>query len=96
MICLLTYYGGCIILLWPYTREWCAVPDPWFRDLARMVIASIIGFMVPAMFVTLEGLELPYYVALIGASVLRLASTMAGDAEGMSPRPVGSRARGPA
>jgi hypothetical protein len=44
--------------------------DAWFADSARMTIASIIGFMVSAQFVSLEALEIPYYVALLGAGSL--------------------------
>jgi O-antigen ligase len=47
--------------------------DPRYTMFARMVIASISGFVVSASFVSLEGLEIPYYVALIGASTLNLA-----------------------
>jgi hypothetical protein len=35
-----------------------------------MTIASLIGFMVSAQFVSLEALEIPYYVALLGAGSL--------------------------
>lgn len=41
------------------------------KDLSRLVIASIVGFAVSAQFVSLVGLEVPYYVVLIGAGVLR-------------------------
>ena len=37
-----------------------------------MVTASLIGFCVAAQFVTLHGLEIPYYVVLIGAGALKL------------------------
>ena len=39
-----------------------------------MVIASLVGFMCSAQFVSLERLEVPYYVALLGASALKLYS----------------------
>jgi hypothetical protein len=39
-----------------------------------MVIASLAGFAVAAQFVSLEGLEVPYYIVLIGAGALKLAS----------------------
>ena len=38
------------------------------------IIASIFGFAVAAQFVSLVGLEAPYYVVLIGAGALKLAS----------------------
>jgi hypothetical protein len=48
--------------------------DLWLLAGARMVIASIIGFVVSAQFVSLKGLEVPYYVVLTGCGVLKLAS----------------------
>jgi O-antigen ligase len=68
------FYGSCIAGLWPYTRESKPVADPWFRYFARMVIASLTGFAVSAQFVSLSGLETPFYATLIGAGVLKLAS----------------------
>jgi probable O-glycosylation ligase (exosortase A-associated) len=74
--CLILFYGLNILRLWPLTREGRSgpPPDPWFRDSARMVIASLAGFAVSSQFVSLEGLEVPYYVALVGACTLKLAS----------------------
>lgn len=43
---------------------------PWFGDACRMTIASLCGFIVAAMFVSLEALEIPYYVALLGAGTM--------------------------
>jgi len=68
------FYGLCIVRLWPLTFEATVVPDPWFRHLARMVIASLIGFIISAQFVSLDLLEHPYYVTLIGAGLLKLYS----------------------
>jgi probable O-glycosylation ligase (exosortase A-associated) len=73
LLCLGLFYGLCILRLWPLTRR-SELVDPWLRATARMVIASLIGFMFSAQFVSLPGLELPYYTALVGAGVLRLAS----------------------
>jgi hypothetical protein len=39
-----------------------------------MVVAALAGFAVSVQFVSAEGLELPYYIALVGAGVLRLVS----------------------
>jgi probable O-glycosylation ligase (exosortase A-associated) len=71
-IMLMLYYGICVVRLWPLVRESTPVPHPWFRDCARMVIASLVGFAVAAQFVTLPGLEVPYYITLLGAGTLKL------------------------
>jgi putative inorganic carbon (HCO3(-)) transporter len=73
--CLLLFYGLCLARLWPLTRKQHPVPAPEYRGLARMVIASLTGFAVAAQFVSLDRLEQPYYVALIGAGLLKLSST---------------------
>jgi O-antigen ligase len=77
LFCLFGIYGMTVIRLWPLMSKQTPVPDPWVRYLARMVIASIIGYVTSAQFVTLDGVELPYYVALIGAGTLRVVSTWA-------------------
>jgi hypothetical protein len=64
-----------VALLWPLTRRKAVVADPWLSNAARMVIASIAGFAVAGSFVSLIGLELPYYVVLLGAGVLKVVST---------------------
>ncbi|MBI3469479.1 MAG: O-antigen ligase family protein [Planctomycetes bacterium] len=74
LLCLALFYALCVKRLLPLTRERLAVADPWFRDSARMVIASLVGFAVSAQFVSLEGLETPYYVVLLGTGALKLHS----------------------
>ncbi len=69
---LLLFYVLCVTKLWPLARQGVSVPDPWFRYFARMVIAAVIAFMVSAQFVSLKGLEHPFYIVLIGASILKL------------------------
>jgi probable O-glycosylation ligase (exosortase A-associated) len=81
LICLVLFYGLAVTRLFPLARGRLPVPDPWFRHIARMVIVALAGFAVSAQFVTVEGLELPYYITLIGAGVLKLSSlAVAGDA----------------
>ena len=71
---LLLFYLLCIKRMWSYTRERRQDVDPWVRDIARSVVASIVAFMVAAQFVSLEGLELPYYAVMLGAGALKLLS----------------------
>jgi hypothetical protein len=71
---LVLFYGLCVLRLRPFAKEKTPVPDPWLRYLARGVIAALIGFAVAAQFVTLLGLEAPYYITLIGAGILKVAA----------------------
>lgn len=77
LLFLILFYGLCMARLWPLTRRNYPATDPWHQYGARMVIASLVGFAVAAQFVTLEGLEVPYYITLIGAGVLKLDSVPA-------------------
>jgi O-antigen ligase len=74
---LLSFYLLCMARLWPLTRERSAAPDPFLRDVARMVVAALVGYVVAAQFVTIIGLEVSYYITLVGAGALKLASVPA-------------------
>jgi putative inorganic carbon (HCO3(-)) transporter len=74
LFALLFFYLVCMVRLWPLAWGSVRVADPWFRHLACMVIAALAGFMVSAQFVSLYGLEVPYYIVLLGAGVLKLTS----------------------
>jgi probable O-glycosylation ligase (exosortase A-associated) len=73
--CLVFFYGACGARLWKYTRGRQQVADPWIRHISRMVIAALVGFAVSSQFVTVDGIEMPYYVVLIGAGLLKVIST---------------------
>jgi probable O-glycosylation ligase (exosortase A-associated) len=74
LLLLVFFYTSCVFWLWPQAYRGQALADPWFQDCARMVCASLIGFIVAAQFVSIWGVELPYYIALVGAGALRLTS----------------------
>jgi len=73
LVFLLMFYWLTILRLLPLARG-SPTTDPQLQLMARMVIASLCGFMVSAQFVSLKMLEPPYYVCLIGIGVLRLAT----------------------
>jgi O-antigen ligase len=74
LLFLASFYWFCIVRLWPYAWRKTTLTDPWFADTARMVVAALVGFAVSAMFVSLPGLETPYYIVLLGAGALKLLS----------------------
>ena len=80
LLFLLTFYGSVIWRLWKLLMSKDPL-DPWIRDAAQMVIAALIGFAVSASFVSVEGVEPPYYVALIGAGLLKLSSVRTPSAQ---------------
>jgi probable O-glycosylation ligase (exosortase A-associated) len=95
VLLLMTFFGLCIVRLWPLARERQPVPDPWFRDAARMVIAALIGFAVSAQFVSVKMMEVPYYITLIGLGVLKLSSVPATAALPLPLRRAVARVRPP-
>jgi putative inorganic carbon (hco3(-)) transporter len=74
---LVGFYLLTMIRLWPLARERVPVSDPWLAYMAQMVIASLFGFAIPAQFVTCWGVEIPYYVTLLGVGVLKVVSAEA-------------------
>jgi O-antigen ligase len=78
---LLGFYLLTMYRLWQVTRGERAELDAWLQDVARMVIASLAGFMCAAQFVSLERLELPYYVVLLGAGALKLSSVVSSQVD---------------
>jgi probable O-glycosylation ligase (exosortase A-associated) len=78
LLFLTLFYGLGVIRLVPLVRARSRI-DPFLAHMAAMVIASLTGFALSVQFVSAEGLELPYYVALIAAGVLKLTSLKAAD-----------------
>ena len=81
---LLSFYGLTCWYLWQRIRRH-AFDTPFLADSARMTIAALTGFVVSVTFVSLEGLELPYYVVLLGAGALKLADMPQLAAEPVEP-----------
>jgi probable O-glycosylation ligase (exosortase A-associated) len=73
LLLLLFFYGSCVARLFPWVRGRTA-PDPAFHSLSQAVIAALAGFAVSAQFVSLDLLEHPYYITLVGACLLKIGS----------------------
>lgn len=72
LLFLLSFYLSTMKNLWPVARRRNIFATEEEIGLARMTIASFVGFMFSAQFVSLEGLELPYYICLTGAGTLKV------------------------
>jgi O-antigen ligase len=73
---LMAFYGLTIRHCWRLARS-AAVTDPWLKDAARMAVVGLSAFAVSASFVSLDALEPPYYIALLGAGALSVAARTA-------------------
>ncbi|HZU36897.1 MAG TPA: O-antigen ligase family protein [Gemmataceae bacterium] len=69
---LIGFYGTCVRRMWWVTRNPALWTDEWFEHCPRMVVAALVGFGTSATFVSLYGLEAPYYIVLLGAGTLKL------------------------
>jgi probable O-glycosylation ligase (exosortase A-associated) len=83
---LLAFFLVCFKRLWPLARGRELTADPWTADAARMIVASLFGFVIAAQFVTIKYLETPFYVVLAGAALLKLLPETA-----LAPRPAAAR-----
>jgi len=72
MLLLIGFYALTMRSLWRIVRRQAKAPTTWHVSAARMVISSLVGFMVAASFVSLNRLEIPYYVTLVGAATVML------------------------
>ena len=77
---LLGFYTVCLWQMWRLIYRIPHVSNE-LRDVGRMVIAAIVGFAIPAQFVSLWGLEIPYYVVLLGAVAYKVAVYESADIE---------------
>lgn len=70
------FYGLCWKRLLPLLDNSISVP-PELQAVARIVVAGLPGFAVSAQFVSLPLVEIPYYMVLVGAAVLKVDSVVA-------------------
>lgn len=68
----LGFYALCVLRCAMLLRKIPPRAPPWFADSCRMTVAALCGFAVAAQFVSLELLEVPYYVALLGAASIMI------------------------
>ena len=71
VMALMSFFGLAMIRLWPIARARQTEANRNEIALATGVILSIVGFSVAGQFVSVPGLEVPYYVAMLGAAMLK-------------------------
>jgi len=77
MILLLLFFGTAVVKLWPMARAKLTEENREQVVMASGVIMCVVGFMISGQFVSLGGLEIPYYATMIGVSLLRQQQTAA-------------------
>lgn len=71
LVLLLAFYGFTASRAWWLVRR---KRGTVFEAYGLYVLSGVTGFIVAAQFVSMEGLEVPYYIALVGAGALKLNS----------------------
>ncbi|MCU1382485.1 MAG: putative O-glycosylation ligase, exosortase A-associated [Acidobacteria bacterium] len=71
VLSLLLFFGIAAVKVWPTAHRLPTEETRYQVAGARAVVMSIAGFVVAAQFVTLAGLEIPYYMAMIGVVILK-------------------------
>jgi O-antigen ligase len=72
LLLLASFYGLVIWRLVPIARDDSPDGDPWLRGVAIGIISGLCGFAMSAQFISAEALEIPYYLAVAGAGIVRL------------------------
>lgn len=70
-IFLFLFFACAAIKLWPIARSRLTEENRYEVILASGVILSIVGFSVSGQFVSVPGLEVPYYIVMLGAVMLK-------------------------
>jgi O-antigen ligase len=71
IVALLSFYGICSWQMLRISR--CPQEiDPWIRWMAMGVLTALVGFFASAWFVTVDRIELPYYLVLLGAGIIKV------------------------
>ncbi len=68
---LMLFFGAAAVKLWPVARAPQTEANRYEVVLASGVILAIVGFCVSGQFVSVPGLEVPYYVTMLGAAMLK-------------------------
>jgi O-antigen ligase len=74
---LLLFFGCAAARLWPIARTRQTETNRYEVVLATGVILSIVGFCISGQFVSVPGLEVPYYITMLAAVMLRHRATEA-------------------
>jgi probable O-glycosylation ligase (exosortase A-associated) len=82
---LVLFFGLTVLKLWPIARMKQTEETRYQIAIATGIITSIVGFMVAGQFVSLAGLEIPYYMAMIGVVLLKLPQASTESVEPATP-----------
>jgi len=68
---LLFVFGFAIVKLWPLARARLTEENRYEVSMATGILLCIVGFVVSGQFVSLGGLEIPYYTTMVAVALLK-------------------------
>jgi probable O-glycosylation ligase (exosortase A-associated) len=74
VLLLFSFFAITVVKLWPLARARQTPENRYQVAVASGIIMSIAGFAIGGQFVSLGGLEIPYYTAMIGAVLIKAAA----------------------
>jgi probable O-glycosylation ligase (exosortase A-associated) len=72
---LLLFFTSAVVRLWPVARAPVTDANQYEVVLASGVILAIVGFVISGQFVSIPALEVPYYLTMLGAAMLKTSGT---------------------
>jgi O-antigen ligase len=96
VMALIFVFGMSIVKLWPLARQRLTDESRSQVAVASGLVMSIVGFAVAGQFVSLGGLEIPYYAAMIGVVLLRQGAAVTPAPALVRPGPQSARPQPPA
>jgi len=85
VMALMFFYVFAVVKLWPIARAKPTDENRYEKGLAMGVIMSIVGFAVAGQFVSLVGLEIPYYTTMAGVVLLKASAARTAAAAAAKP-----------
>src|SRR5207247_1546015 len=73
LLALLMFFTAPMVLLLPIARGRSGATQAE-GDLARMVVCGLAGYLVASQFITVYGVEAPYFVAMMGGGLVHVRS----------------------
>jgi probable O-glycosylation ligase (exosortase A-associated) len=70
LLVLLLFFAIPVVKLWPLARATVTEENRYEVAVASGIIMCVVGFLVTGQFVSLGGLEIPYYATMIGVVIL--------------------------
>ena len=70
LLFLIVFFASSLLRAWQLSRR---RDDPWLTAMGGFAFTGLVGFGCGAQFVSSEGIEVPFFVALVGLAALEVA-----------------------